>query len=125
MSTEKTHTPDILYKQAKQASYLEDHANMFRSDGVFSPEISREFFGTKKNFSELSGIQKQQFFEKILADFFTRAIDPTKIQNPQVIEKMEEDYVIFLTSLTPQYISKYSDLESFRIDRSILTITVK
>lgn len=120
MSQENTNTDNILYSQAKNIPYLEDHNNIFRSDGIFSPDIQKEYFGDKKSFWELDAWKKQRFFEKILADFFTRAIDPSKIQDPKIIEKMEEDYEIFLKMIIGKHISDYSKLESFYIQKWFL-----
>ena len=50
MSPENTNTDNILYSQAKNIPYLEDHNNIFRSDGIFSPDIQKEYFGDKKSF---------------------------------------------------------------------------
>lgn len=53
----------------------------------------------------------------MLADYFTRAIDPNKISDPKMIEKMEEDYEIFLKTNIGKHIPDYSKLESFYIEK--------
>jgi hypothetical protein len=123
MSREQTNTDSTLYDAAKKTPYLDDHDQVFRSDGVFSPGIRSEYFGGKESFSELSKEQKKRFFEKILADYFTRGVDPGKM-DVKAIEKLEEDYEILLRTKVAQYIPDYTKLESFSIERGVLTMRV-
>jgi hypothetical protein len=119
----ETNINNILHEQAKKIPYLDDHDWVFRSDGVFSPEIRSEYFGGKEAFSDLSKEQKKRFFEKILADYFTRWIDPQKM-DAKSIEKLEEDYDIFLRTKIMQYIPDYTQLELFSIERGMLNMKV-